>query len=113
MHAQYLIIDKCSHWEAVKTFSENLPDTNIESPLALIKEPVYSVDGGAFMVPPEEKEVLWVLYLVRQEKAYRFYTLFSTVDIVTQKQIVSLRWVATILKQSKKIRILPMDIPCQ
>jgi hypothetical protein len=85
MHAQDLIINQCSHREAVETISENLPETNIKPPLAFIKESIDPVDRGTFMVSPKEKEVLWVLYLVRKEKAYRFNTLFSTINIVTQK----------------------------
>jgi hypothetical protein len=61
MHAKDLIINKRSYREAVKALSEYLPDTDIESPLTLIKEPVYPVDRGAFMVSPEEEEVFWVL----------------------------------------------------
>jgi hypothetical protein len=85
MHAQDLIINKCSHRQAVKTISENLPETNIKPPLAFIKESINSVDRGTFMVSPKEKEVLWVLYLVCKEKAYCFNTLFATINIVTQK----------------------------
>lgn len=98
MHAQDLVINKCSHREAVKTVSKNLPETNIKPPLAFIKESIDSVDRGTFMVSPKEKEVLRVLNLVSKEKAYRFNTLFATINIVTQKQIVRLRWEATILE---------------
>ena len=98
MHAQDLVINKCSHRKAVKTVSKNLPETNIEPPLAFIKESIDSVDRGTFMVSPKEKEVLRVLNLVSKEKAYRFNTLFATINIVTQKQIVRLRWETTILK---------------
>jgi hypothetical protein len=98
MHAKDLIVNKCSHWEAVKTLSEYLPDTHIESPLTLIKKPIYPVDRGTFMVSPEKKEVFWVLYLVRQEKAYCFYALFPPINIVTQEQIICIWWIATILK---------------
>lgn len=98
MHAQDFIINKCRHREAVKTISENLPKTNIKPPLAFVKESIDSIDRGALMVSPKEKEILRVLYLIRKEKAYCFYTLFATINIIPKKQIVCLRWEATILK---------------
>lgn len=51
MHAEYLLVDDCSHREAVEAVRECLPELDVVSPLALVVEPVDPVDTGALMVP--------------------------------------------------------------
>jgi hypothetical protein len=100
MHAKDLFIYKSSHRQTIKAVSECLPDTNVKPPLALIIKPIYTVDGSTFMVAPKKEEVLLVFDLVCKEEAYCLYALFATINIVPQEQIICLRWVTTILKQS-------------
>lgn len=78
--------------------------------LTLIIEPIYPIDRRAFMITTQQEEVLWVLDLVRQQQAYSLETLLATVDIVTQEQIISLGWKATVLKQPQQIRVLAVYI---
>jgi hypothetical protein len=83
MHAKDLLIYKSGNWQTVKAVRKYLPNSNIKPPLALIIEPIYTIDGCTFMVSPEKKEVLSVFDLVRKEKAYRLYALLTTINIVT------------------------------
>lgn len=62
------------------------------------------------MVPPEEKKVLRILDLVRQQQTNSFKTLFPSIHVVPKKQIVSLRWEATILKQPQQVVVLPVNV---
>lgn len=50
------------------------------------------------MIPAEEEEIFGVFDFVGQEEADGFQTLFSTIDVVTKKQIVGIRWETTIFK---------------
>lgn len=62
------------------------------------------------MVSSEDEEILWVLDLVCEEKADRLERLFAAIDIVAQEQIVGLRWESSILKETKKIVVLSVNI---
>lgn len=85
MHTQNFIINDCSHGQTVEALCKMLPKTHTETPFAFIIEPIYSVDGSAFMVSAEEEKVVWVLDFVQEEEAYCLYTLFSSVYIVSKK----------------------------
>lgn len=82
MHAKDLLVYKSGNRQTVKAVSKYFPDTNIKPPLALIIEPIYTIDGCAFMVAPEKKEVLSVFDLVCKEKANCLYALLTTINIV-------------------------------
>ena len=53
--------------------------------LTLIVETIYSVDGGALVVSPEQEEVLWVFDLVGQQKTDGLQGLLPSVHIVSKK----------------------------
>lgn len=112
MHANYLLVNKSSNWEVVKTICEHFPQSNIVSPLALIIKTIYPVDGSTFMVTPKEEEVLWVPNLICKQQTYTFYALLTTINIVPKEQVICLWWVPTIFKKPKKISILTMNISC-
>lgn len=64
MHAKDLLVYKSGNRQSVEAVGKCPPNTNTESPLALVIKPIYTVDGGTFMVAPEEKEIFLVLDLV-------------------------------------------------
>lgn len=66
--------------------------------LTLIIEPVDAVDGSAFVVTPEQEEVLRIFDLVSQKKTDGFQGLFPSVHIVTKEQVICLWREAAILK---------------
>ena len=90
MHAEYLVVDDCSHGRAVEAVSEDFPETNAEPALALIVEAVDAVDGRTFVVSSEEEEVVWEFDLVGEEKADDLDTLLASVDIVARKRQLEL-----------------------
>ena len=51
-------------------------------------------------------------YLVCKQQANGFQTLFATVNVVPQKQIVGLGWEPSVLKQPEQVRVLSVNITC-
>lgn len=60
--------------------------------LTFIIEAINAVDGCALMVATKQEKILLVLYLVGQQQTDGFQTLLSAVHIVTQEQVVRVRW---------------------
>lgn len=112
MHAQDLVVDDGSHGEAVKAVGEGLPEPDAEPALALVVEAVDAVDGGAFVVAPEEEEVVREFDLVGEEEAYRLDAVLPPVDVVAKEEVVRLRREATAFEQPEKVCELAMHVPC-
>lgn len=110
MHSENLFIDNGSNGQAIEAIRKSLPKLDIVPSFALVVETIDAVDRGAFVVPTKDKEILWIFDLVRQQEADCFQRLFSSVHIVSEEQIISLWWESTILKETKKIVVLPMYI---
>ncbi len=62
------------------------------------------------MIAAEDEEVLGILDLVRQEKADGLQRLLSSVDVVSQEEVVGFRRESTIFEQTQEIVILAMNI---
>ncbi len=62
------------------------------------------------MVAAEDEEILWVLDLIREEKANGLQRLLASVDVISEEQIVGFRWESTILEQTEEIIVLTMDV---
>lgn len=56
-------------------------------------------DVGAFVVAAQQEEVFRKLDLVAEQEEHGLQTLFASIDIITQKQIVGAGWKAAHLKQ--------------
>lgn len=67
MHGEDLLINDCRNGEAVEAIGESLPQLDVIPPLTFIVEAVDTVDGRAFVISTENKEVFGVLDLVCQE----------------------------------------------
>ena len=65
MHAEDLVVDESSHWQAVEHVLELLPDADAVTSLALVVEAIDAVDLPALVVPSEEEEVFFELDFVR------------------------------------------------
>ena len=101
MHAQDLLVDDCSDWQAVETICEGLPKLDVITAFALVIKAINSVDGSAFVVASEKEEILRVLDLVSQQQANRLQALFATVHIVSEEKVIRLRRETAILKQAE------------
>lgn len=106
MHSKNLFVNDGSDWQAVETIRECLPELDIVPPLAyfgpelehdpitqearltFVVKSINTVDTRTFVVSSQDKEVLGVFDLVGQKQADRFQRLFSSVDIIAQKEII-------------------------
>ena len=72
VHCEDLLIDDRSNWQAVEAVSECLPKLDVVPSLALVVEPVNTVDGGTLVVTSENEEVLGIFDLVGEKQANGF-----------------------------------------
>jgi len=110
MHAHNLLIDDGTHGHAIENVTELLPQLDVVASLAFIIEAIDTCDGCALMVSTQQEEILGELHLVGEKQDDGLQALLSTVDVVTQKEVVAFRWKATILKETKEVMILAMDV---
>jgi hypothetical protein len=110
MHSEDLLIDDSGDGQTVEAVGKGLPQLDVVPTLALIVETIDTVDGGALVVASQDEEVLGVLDLVGQEEADGFEGLLSTVDVVTEEEVVGLGREATVLEEAQQVVILPVDI---
>ncbi len=62
------------------------------------------------MVSSEKKEVLWIFDLVGKQKTDGLQWLLASVYIVSQKQVVTLWRISSILKKPEEVIVLTMNI---
>ena len=110
VHGEDLLVNDGGNGQAVEAVGESLPQLDVVSSLALIVETVYEVDGGTLVVAAQDEEVLGVLDLVGQEKADGLEGLLATVDIVTEEEVVGLRWEATVLEETEEVVVLAVNV---
>lgn len=110
MHGEDFLVDDGGDWQAVEAIGEGFPELDVVASLALVVEAVNAVDGRALVVAAEDEEVLGVLDLVGQEKADGLKGLLATVDIVTEEEVVGLRWEATVLEETEEVVVLAVNI---
>lgn len=94
-----------------------IPLTNFINPstillLTLIIEAINSVDAGTFMVPSEEKEILWVLDLISEQETYCLQWLLAPVDVIAEEEIIGIRGIISIVEKTKQVSVLAMYISC-
>jgi len=62
------------------------------------------------VVAAKQEEVLRVLDLVRKQEADNLKALLPSVHVIAQEEVVCVGWEATVIKQTQKIVVLPVDI---
>lgn len=110
MHGENLLINDSRNRQAVEAVGESLPKLDVVPPLAFIIETVYTVDGCAFVVAAQDKEVFGILYLVGQEEADGLERLFASVDVVAKEEVVRFGGESAIFEKSQEVVVLTMDI---
>lgn len=83
MNTEDLVVHNSCHRKAIKALDELLPQFQGVPSLALIVETVYPVNRTALVVTAQEEKVLWVLYLVGEQKADHLQVLLTSIDVVT------------------------------
>jgi len=101
VHSENLLINDGSNGQAVEAVRKSLPKLDVVTALAFVVEAVDAVDGGTLVVSAKDEEVLWVLDLVRKEQADGLERLLSTIDIVTQEEVVGLGRESTVLEEAE------------
>jgi hypothetical protein len=110
VHGENLLVNDGSDGKAVEAVGKSLPQLNVIATLALVVESIDTVDGGALVVTSEDEEVFGVLDLVGEEQADGLEGLLTSVDIVTEEEVVGLGGEATVLEESEEIVVLSVDI---
>ena len=72
MHAEDLLVNNSSNWQAVEHVTEYLPESYRVSPFTFIVKPVNTVDLGAFVIASQQEEILRVLDFVAEQQTYCF-----------------------------------------
>ena len=110
MHAENFVVDECGDWHAIEDILELFPDTDGVTAFALVVETIDAVDRSALVVTTQQEKVFGILDLVGKHEANSLQRLLSSVDIVTEEEVVGVRRESTILEQSQKIVVLTMNI---
>ena len=110
MHAENLFVDEGGDRQAVEDVREDLPESDGVPPLAFVVKPINSIDLRALVIASQEEEVLGILHLVAEKEANAFDRLFSTVDVISEEEVVGLWWEAAILEDPEEIVVLPVHI---
>lgn len=110
VHGEDLLVNDGGNGQAVEAVGKCLPQLDVVASLALIVETVDTVDGGTLVVAAQDEEVLGVLDLVGQEKADGLEGLLATVDVVTEEEVVGLRWEATVLEETEEVVVLAVNV---
>lgn len=110
VHGENLLVNDGSDGKAVEAVGKSLPQLNVIATLALVVESIDTVDGGALVVTSEDEEVFGVLDLVGEEQADGLKRLLTSVDVITEEEVVGLGREATVLEESEEIVVLSVDI---
>ena len=110
MHAKDFFVDDGGDGETVETISESFPQFDAITSLTFIIKPVDTVNGGTLVVTTENEEVVRIFDFVSEKKTDSFETMLSTIDVVTQKEVVGLGREVSGFEKTEEIRILTVDI---
>ena len=100
MHTEDLLVDYSRDGQEIEYFSKAPPYikrtifTN-----ALIIKPVYLSDESTLMIASQQGNPIFVSDLKCKQHQKCLNTISSTVNVVTQKDVVGIGWVAPNLKQ--------------
>ena len=67
VHGKDLFINDSCDRQAIETISECFPELDIIPPFAFVVKSIDSVDGGTFMITPEDEKILRILDFVGKE----------------------------------------------
>lgn len=113
MHAQNAFVNDSRNWEVVKHCAEFTPHRKIVPSFAFIIETIHSCNRAALMISSQQEYMIRVLYLVSNQHANGFDALFTTVNKVSDKQVLVNGWgTSTHLKQTQQIIKLTVEVAC-
>lgn len=110
MHCEDLLVNYGSNWQAVETVGEGLPQFNVVSAFTFIIKAVYPIDARTFVIPSQDEEVFRVFDLVRKKETDCFKGLFTSVYVVTEKEVICFWREAAIFEESEEVVVLTVDV---
>ena len=115
MHTKDTFVNTCRGWQNIKDQSKLFPDLRpilaIKSSSALLIEAIHSINLLTLMISPQHEKVVWMLDFECQHQAYGFKALLSSINVVTNKEVlVSVAWKSNDVKKSKQVIKLSMNI---
>ena len=70
------------------------------SSLTLFIESINSINTIRFMISSKNEEIVRIFDFISKKETYCLKVLFASVNIVSHKEIIRRRWVATTFKKS-------------
>jgi hypothetical protein len=110
MHAQDAVFYKSGNWKSVEHITKHFPQLDGIPPFALIVKAINPVDGGTLMVSSEQEEVFRILDFIGEEQTNCFQGLLSSINVISQEQIVAFRWESSIFKEPEHVEILAVGV---
>ena len=75
-----------------------------------VEEPIDSVYGLALVVSSEQEEVIGVFHFISKQQTNRLNVMRTTVNVITQKQVVAFGWKTAIFEQSDQVLVLAVYV---
>lgn len=110
VHTENFIVDKRRNREHIENIHKLFPESDVVPFLALFVESIYFGDVFTFVVTSEKEYALRELDFVCEKEADGLDALFSTVNIVSQEQIIWMWRVFCDIHKSEEIVVLAMDV---
>lgn len=85
VHTENFVVNECRNGHTVEDVLEFFPRFDAKTSLTLVIEPINAIDLTAFVISAQQKEVLLVFHLVRQQQNDSLQRLATAIDIVAQE----------------------------
>ena len=103
MHAKDLVVNEGRDGHAVEDILELFPDSDGVATFAFIVESIDAIDLATFVISSQKEEVLLKLGLVGKKQDNSLEGVLSSVNVITEEQIVGLGREAAVLKESEQV----------
>lgn len=110
MAAEDFLVDDGCNGKTIEAVGEGFPELDVISAFAFVIEAIYPVDACTLVVAAQQEKIFWVLDFVREEQTDRLQGLLSSVDIVSEEQVVCLGGKSTVLKEPQKVSVLSVNV---
>lgn len=107
---QMILSSTMAHTGRLLKTSINVFEFYAVSSLALVIEAVNPADRGRLVISAQEKEVLRIFDLVREEQTYRLQTPLSPIHVVPEEKVVGRRREPPVLEEAEDIMVLSVRV---
>lgn len=117
MHAQDFLIDEGSDRHDIEDIGEEFPEFEVvlsftfdKGTVTFVIKSINPVNGRAFVIAPEQEEVLRVLDLISEHEGNTLNRLFSSINIIAEEQIILIARVATVFEELNQVGKLAVNV---